>query len=134
MSTTQDHPHIEKLPLEVDGITVRETIREIFRDPENGTPDNISKAGCLALALKSNEVGGVGKGYVCWNAWRRAFPVPYSSVVNHTNFQESEFNEEMDFRLFEFGYAANFKKTIFRKKANFDHAKFGISTDFSFSF
>ena len=40
----------------------------------------------------------------------------------------------MDFRLFEFGYAANFQKTIFRKKANFEHAKFGTSTDFGFSY
>lgn len=40
----------------------------------------------------------------------------------------------MDFRLFEFGYAANFQKTIFRKEANFDHAKFGTSTDFGFSY
>lgn len=51
MSSVQDHTDIEKLPLEIDGIPVRETIREIFRNPDNGTPDNISKAGCLALAL-----------------------------------------------------------------------------------
>ena len=31
MTTTTDHPDIEKLPLEIDGIPVRETIREIFR-------------------------------------------------------------------------------------------------------
>ena len=134
MSAVKDHTDIENLPLEVDGIPVRETIREIFRNSENGTPDNISKAGCMALALKSNELGGAGKGYVAWNAWRRAFPVPYLSIVNHANFQESEFTEEMDFRLFEFGYAANFQKTIFRKNVDFDLAKFGTSTDFSFAF
>jgi len=33
----RDHPDIETLPLEI-----------------NGTPDTLSKAGCLALALKSN--------------------------------------------------------------------------------
>ena len=45
MKVFQDHPDIEKLPLEIDGIPVRETIREIFRNPDNGRPDNISKAG-----------------------------------------------------------------------------------------
>ena len=128
-----DHPDIENLPDVLEGIAVRESIRQLFRDPANGTPDNISQAGCLALALKSNEAGCVGKGYVVWNAWRRAFPVLHLSIVNHANFQESEFTEVMNFRLFEFGYAANFQKTIFRKKANFDHAKFGTSTDFGFS-
>lgn len=70
------HPDIDKLPLETDGIRVRETIREIFRNPENGAPDNISKAGCLALAIKSNEVGreaGDGKTHVLWNAWCERF-------------------------------------------------------------
>lgn len=129
-----DHPNIEDLPDLLEGIPVRESIRQLFRDPVNGTPDNISKEGCLALALKSNELGGAGKGYVVWNTWRRAFPVPHLSIVNHANFQESEFTEVMDFRLFEFGYAANFQKTIFRKEANFDHAKFGTSTDFGFSY
>lgn len=129
-----DHPDIENLPDVLEGIAVRESIRQLFRDPANGTPDNISQAGCLALALKSNEAGCVGKGYVVWNAWRRAFPVLHLSIVNHANFQESEFTEVMNFRLFEFGYAANFQKTIFRKKANFDHAKFGTSTDFGFSY
>lgn len=134
MSALPDHPDIEKLPDVLEGIPVKESIRQLFRDPVNGIPDNISKEGCLALALKSNELGGAGKGYVVWNTWRRAFPVPHLSIVNHANFQESEFTEVMDFRLFEFGYAANFQKTIFRKEANFDHAKFGTSTDFGFSY
>jgi hypothetical protein len=75
MSVVPDHPDIEKLPPEIDGIPVRETIRQLFREPVNGTPDNISKEGCLALALKSNELGGAGKGYVVWNTWRETFPV-----------------------------------------------------------
>ena len=57
-----DHPDIEDLPDLLEGIPVRESIRQLFRDAANGTPDNISKAGCLALALKSNEAGCVGKG------------------------------------------------------------------------
>ena len=45
-----DHPNIEDLPDLLEGIPVREAIRQLFRDPANGMPDNISKAGCLALA------------------------------------------------------------------------------------
>jgi hypothetical protein len=52
-----DHPDLETLPLEINGTPVRETIREIFRNPANGTPDTIIKAGCLALALKGNGLG-----------------------------------------------------------------------------
>ena len=51
-----DHPALETLPLEINGTPVRETIREIFRNPANGMPDTLSKAGCLALALKSNAL------------------------------------------------------------------------------
>ena len=49
-----DHPDLETLPLEINGTPVRETIRDIFRNPANGTQDTISKVGCLAFALKSN--------------------------------------------------------------------------------
>lgn len=134
MSKVQDHPDIEELPLEIDGIPVRETIREIFRNPENGTPDNISKAGCLALALKSNELGKRDKGYVVWNAWRRVFPVDVITLKNRADFQGHEFLEEVLFLGYDFGLSANFSKAIFRKRAYFIGARFGNSTDFSFSF
>ena len=52
-----DHPDLETLPLEINGTPVRETIRQISRNPANGTPDTIRKAGFLALALKSNALG-----------------------------------------------------------------------------
>ena len=53
----RNHPDLETLPLEINGTPVRETIREIFRNLANGTPDTIRKAGCWALALKSNALG-----------------------------------------------------------------------------
>ncbi|MDI9334027.1 MAG: hypothetical protein QM533_06590 [Cytophagales bacterium] len=42
--------------------------RDVFRDPANGAPDNISKAGCLALARLGKDA---------WNAWRVAYPTPF---------------------------------------------------------
>ncbi len=130
-----DHPDIEKLPLEIDGIPVRETIREIFRNPENGTPDNISKAGCLSLALKSNEVGWEGAGHVVWNAWRENFPVSRSgSPKNNADFEGVDFSvctdSEVSFRRFQFGRRASFKKATFAKKISFMDAVFGDSSTF----
>lgn len=115
MSAVLDHPDIEKLPLEVDGIPVRETIREIFRNPENGTPDNISKAGCLALALKSKEVGG-GKSHLVWNAWRDVFPV----ITYYAN-GPLQYKNTIDFRK------VDFEKVLF----NLSHFRFGDASDFS---
>ena len=133
MSTKQDHPDIEKLPLDIEGVPVREAIRTIFRNPENGTPDNISKAGCLALALESNQGWGPGRGAVIWNEWRTHFPVQ-ATLRNIANFEGKEFVDPVNFAGFDFGYAANFRLTIFRHRVFFDCAKFGNSTDFSYSY
>jgi len=120
---------------EVDGIPVGVVLNDFFHTPTNGIPEGISNAGCFALAKLSISIGGqVGKGHVVWNAWRRSFPVDESNLANRSDFEGVEFDDDMDFRLFEFGYAANFSKTVFRKRAYFDHAKFGTSTDFSFSY
>lgn len=145
----QDHPDIEKLPIEIYGIPVRETIREIFRDPANGTPDGITKAGCLALALKSNAVGGEGKGYVIWNVWRKAFPVSglleTSNLKNHSQFAEIDFqqpeNKVSSFACFQFGHYAdfhgahlghscNFQDAQWGRRANFDNARWGNFAEF----
>lgn len=138
MSSVQDHPDIEKLPLEVDGISVRETIREIFRNPENGTPDNISKAGCLALALKSNEfvvTSGLGlkdKGFVVCNAWREKFPTWTNRVpMNCTNFSNLDLSRvQVDFSKFLFGHSANFQKSRWRHFTKFDGAQWGVDANF----
>ena len=162
MNSVQDHPDIEKIATDtngmIDGIPVRETIREIFRNPDNGTPDNISKAGCLALALKSNEVGGAGKGYVVWNAWRRVFPLrpkedffPLlkrknypSEILNRVDFSNQKLNNfsKFDFSKFDFppftdfhaahfDHDVSFKKAVFGDAVSFKGAIFGNRTDFN---
>lgn len=136
MSSVQDHPDIEKLPLEIDGIRVRETIREIFRNPDNGTPDHISKAGCLALALRSNVVGGRDRGCVVWNAWRKEFPgyIDDSSRKNCANFEGVNFSNvscgEISFKRFDFGSRASFKRATFQEKISFNDAIFGEFSSF----
>jgi hypothetical protein len=132
-----DHPDIEKLPLEIDGIPVRETIREIFRNPENGTPDNISKAGCLALALKSNEVGGPARGYMVWNAWRGFFLAKKRDLntyqwINQANFSNYLFDgKPINFSCFLFGNGASFENSEWSYSAKFTLASFGNFTNFS---
>jgi hypothetical protein len=125
----QDHPDIEKLPLEIGGIPIRETIREIFRDPENGTPDGITKAGCLALALKSNEIGGRHSEYVIWNAWRKLFPEIYTKHFhkNVTNFSGQDFRKlKIDFSRFLMGNGANFNYSIWGDDVQFLCSQWGI--------
>ena len=131
MST--DHPEIENLPEQIDGITIRETIRHFFRNPINGSPDSISKVGCSSLIKLSQEEGAPGKMHLIWNTWRIKFPA-WSPIENTTNFEGHTFYEDMDLRFFDFGYAANFRKTIFKKRAFFDHSTFRTSTDFSCSY
>lgn len=139
------HPDIEKLPLEIDGLPIRETVREIFRNTENGTPDNISKAGCLALALKSNEVGEEeGRGYVVWNAWRSNFPLmvnfAFTGFRNNVDFSSFSYPNpdekklRLNFSNFEFGVEANFRGSNWGDDANFRGAKWGGRADFSDAF
>ena len=131
-----DHPDIENLPDVLEGIPVRESIRQLFRDPANGTPDNISKAGCLALALKSNEAGCVGKGYVVWNAWREVFSSQTNDLSrkNCANFEDvnssNELVGEISFRSFHFGRRTSFKRATFQEKTSFIDANFGDFSSF----
>jgi hypothetical protein len=125
MSDFQDHPDIEKLPLQVNGQPVREVVRMVFRDPSNGTPDNISKHGCLALAKE---------GCLIWNSWRETFPVvgvnSFAATSNYADFSEHNFSlEPIDFRNFIFGDAACFYGTAFNA-ALFTGARFGVRTSF----
>jgi hypothetical protein len=126
MSEFQDHPDIEKLPLEVEGFAVRETIREIFRDPENGTPDNISKAGCLVLA---------NKGRLVWNCWRKLFPTKRKNgrYINRVDFSDHQFGigEGVDFAGFQFGDQVTFRRTKWVSHANFSASEWGQQADFS---
>lgn len=126
MSMVQAHPGIEKIAAEtngvVDGIPVREIIREVFRNPDHGTPDNISKAGCLALALRSNEAGGLSKGHLVWNLWRKYFPpadVAFNTTsrINCPDFSGVSI-KNLNFRKFDLN-RADFSKCIFNSVAEF---------------
>lgn len=135
MSLTSPIPMLDDLPLEIEGVQVRESIRDVFSKSVNGTLNNISKEGCLALALKSNEVGCGDKGYVTWNAWRKHFPVRLNSVnfnfENKTDFAEVDFREmSINFSQFEFGDVANFQGSKWGVCANFQCAKWGGMANF----
>jgi uncharacterized protein YjbI with pentapeptide repeats len=126
MSDFQDHPDIEKLPLEINGQPVREVVRMVFRDPQNGTPDSISKAGCLVLARA---------GHVVWNAWRSYFPVEYPTRKRYVPTNNAVFSGEnlaaIDFRHFVFGDYALFLDTRLGVAGDFSGAVFGQNADFT---
>jgi hypothetical protein len=102
-------------------------LNSVFEDPLNGTRDNISPAGCLALAKL---------GYEAWNSWRNSYEVTTSTDnewKNFANFCGVDFREwVIDFANFKFGDGANFESAKFGKNSsNFSRAKFGNDTIFS---
>lgn len=100
--------------------TLPPEVQALFSDPENGTPDNISKAGCLALAWLEKDA---------WNAWREVFPVAGKNPVylcNHADFSDADFRDDpLDFSGFVFGNAADFRRCQFGDEANFQGAQWG---------
>ncbi len=106
--------------------------RDVFRDPANGTPDDISTAGCLALAK-------LGK--TAWNAWRNNFPAwdneESGDTTNNVDFSNVDFtipDEEgrinRFFNGFNFGNRAMFTFAKFPDHTSFSHATFGCLTSF----
>lgn len=128
---------------------------------EHGTPDNISKAGCLALAKLGKEA---------WNAWREAFPVTgqftgwkntgdlvnleqhkpgsgslRNGLTNYANFYKYDFSNDpdaIDFSGFKFGDGADFSQAVWGrslknlrsyKPANFSNARWGEHANFGMS-
>jgi hypothetical protein len=88
----------------------------VFEDTENGTPDNITQAGCLVLARLGKEA---------WNAWRLKYPVR-GDKKNIANFQGINFeNDLVNFAGFKFGNYADFQNAQFGKQTRFDYAVFG---------
>ncbi len=134
-----DHPDLEKLPLEVDGIPVRETVREIFRNPENGLPNKIRKMGCWSLALKSDELGkGAGKSHIVWNEWFKIFfgtefghQIDFSglecTINNRINFSKFNFENQMHFSDFKFDGPAYFENANFGLRSTFRGAVFPLN-------
>jgi len=96
----------------------------VFENPEHGTPDDITQAGCLALARLGKEA---------WNAWRGKYPTQVDflfSVRNAANFSNCDFSgEHLSFDGFKFGDGAKFIDTDFGQ-ANFVNAEFGDFTVF----
>ncbi len=117
----------------------------VFENPENGTPDNISQAGCLALARLGKEA---------WNAWRLKYPVSgdyhpkniaiFSELVldgaecnfsgfkfgDRATFESVRFLDQASFFNAEFGICIKFNNAIFHNTANFEYAFFGNSASF----
>ena len=105
--------------------------QHVFDNQKNGSPGNIRRSGCLALAQLGAE---------SWNAWRRDFPTlggkyhhgygVTSEYANFADFRNYVFNECIDFSNFNFGSNADFENAEFKKNANFDRAKFGEGANF----
>jgi hypothetical protein len=82
--------------------------RDGFKDLKNGTPDNITQAGCPALAQLGIKV---------WNAWRKDNPAPrliLGQWENTADFSGFDFREE----------SINFQGFVFDGVARFDGANF----------
>lgn len=106
-------------------------------EPENtvnyrGTPDNITKAGCIALLERSNA-DLQDKSFI-WNTWRKNHPVKNPGLVNCTNYVDlSNVNFSEDsakFSNFQFGEFAKFCNSKFPEYTNFCGAKFNNGADF----
>lgn len=155
----QNDSDIEKLTDYLHGIPVKEEIRKLFKSKGNGTPDNISKAGCLALAMRSNELGKEqGLGHILWNTWRKAFPVcelqnphpptslsdeylmryRYKNCADFSNFNHEQSGigissvliGDFAFKDFEFGPYARFDEANLGYLINFDGAIWGEGSTF----
>lgn len=120
-------------PSTTDSINDDPAYLKIFEDPKNGTPDNITKAGCLALLRLGNKD---------WNVWRKKHPVktirqtPTDFTIvryeNAVDFSEIDF-EKMGIRLFcflEFGNGAQFTNAKFRSHTTFIRSRFGDDVNF----
>lgn len=109
-----------------------QAVQDVFSDPENGTPSNISKTGCIKLAPL---------GHTAWNAWRTCFPTESYGPLgfnNFADFSDCDFNKirttngfHINFSKFNFGDGADFSGTKIPRNMSFNDATFGTNTDFS---
>ncbi|WFP51879.1 pentapeptide repeat-containing protein [Methylomonas sp. EFPC3] len=112
---------------------------EIFYDKNNGLPDEITKAGCIALAKLGKDA---------WNSWSKNHPVRYEdtnqgtiakNTVDFSDFDFSKYFEEsesktiihIDFKGFDFRERANFSNAIFCIRTDFSNSTFGEGTNFT---
>lgn len=108
---------------EIEVIRTNRSLEQIFANSENGSSEEPTKLGFLALARAGKEV---------WNTWRKEWPMPegHSVAWPLVDFGNHQFNEETDFSGYEFGDFANFQGTTFVKKVDFTGAIFGSATNF----
>ncbi|KTC21685.1 hypothetical protein AO391_26045 [Pseudomonas marginalis ICMP 9505] len=131
MQEAQEHIDIRTKLDEVDE-NFKERLAVFFDNKVHGTPDRISKAGCMELAKM-----GAGT----WNAWREKFPSElygHFDYVNIADFSDTDFcglqwdfGGEIYFDDFKFGPGASFKNAKFPRHTSFDRAIIGKSSDFS---
>jgi len=105
--------------------TLPSAVKYVFRDPVNGSPGKISKAGCLKLAQLGKDA---------WNAWRVEFPVKLDKLkgfVNYADFSDTDFlQNSFDFSGFIFGDGADFSHSKWGISARFHGAQWGNDADF----
>jgi uncharacterized protein YjbI with pentapeptide repeats len=123
MSDSSDHPPYSAVD--------PEPWKSVFVDVANGTPDEPTKAGLLAL---------VRHGKVVWNAWRNAYPCRVHRAINvvttvgpKVDLRGHVFQDNVNFAEFLFGDDADFEGVHFRKTAIFAGAQFGDMANFGFT-
>lgn len=102
--------------------------------PEYGAPNDITPAGCLALATLSNQhPDAQGRKCALWNEWRDAFPSrpgPQNQPINIANYQKQRLTSDLCFRGFHFGAHADFRGASVDNGVDFSCAKFEVYANF----
>jgi uncharacterized protein YjbI with pentapeptide repeats len=109
-------------------------LEEFFKNTAYGTPDNITRDGCIALALLDNrlcEQNNIENGTL-WNYWRHKYPVT-DIGKNSSNFEnyDAEKHGDINFSRFNFGEYVDFSGAIFPVFADFSGAIFAKNANFS---
>lgn len=107
----------------------RDKINEIFRNPENGTPEKISAKGCLALAKLGKNI---------WNLWRSENPAKAKhaengiyAYENAADFRKQNFEGILiNLEGFNFGDGALFNESVWGNNTNFNNAIWGKDSKF----
>jgi uncharacterized protein YjbI with pentapeptide repeats len=113
-------------------------LQNIFNHTANGSPTEISKAGCLALLKRSKEIGGDRNGHLLWNEWRLKpkYQTPYDGITktysNTVDFSDVDFSKIgiTDFVGFIFGNGTNFSNSRFPRDFKFNGAVIGYQAKF----
>lgn len=107
--------------------SIKNLLIDFFSDARHGTPDNITKNGCLNLAKY---------GFNTWNTWRTLFPPRPSGFFHHKNisdFSHTDFDnyQHLTFAHFIFGDGADFSYCKWERYADFFSARWGDHCKFT---